>query len=258
MTPTTTPRTYRRGLVRALATFALVGLAACSGGSDGADRLLVFAPASLTDAAADLAEAFTAETGVEVRLNIAGSASLREQVLSGAPADVIIAANDAVMAQLVEAGEIVEGPVVVARNSMTIVVPADNPGGVSRLGDLARTDLLVGLCAPGVPCGDLARAVLAAADVEPSLDTNEPDVRALLTKVAERELDVAIVYATDVIAGGDRVVAIDLPSGIDMSTPYPIAVLAGAPNRGIAARFVEFVLSSPGQAILVRHGFLAP
>ena len=40
---------------------------------------------------------------------------------------------------------------------------------------------------------------LANAGVTPSIDTNEPDVRALLTKIEAGELDAGIVYQTDVL-----------------------------------------------------------
>ena len=41
---------------------------------------------------------------------------------------------------------------------------------------------------------------LENAGVTPSIDTNEPDVRALLTKIAADELDAGIVYVTDVLS----------------------------------------------------------
>jgi molybdate transport system substrate-binding protein len=39
---------------------------------------------------------------------------------------------------------------------------------------------------------------------------------------------------------------------------YPIATLASAPNPEVAARFVTFVLSGQGQAILDGYGFSSP
>jgi molybdate transport system substrate-binding protein len=243
----------------------LAGLVACGdddgGGADGeiGGTVLIFAAASLTDAFAEVEAAFEAENpGVDVQLNLAGSSSLREQILEGAPADVFASANQSNMDQVIEAGEVDgDAPVFVA-NLLQIAVPAGNPAGVAGLEDFAREELLIGLCAEGVPCGDFGREALTNAGVEASIDTNEPDVRALLTKIGADELDAGIVYVTDVLAAGDLIEGIDIADDQNVVASYPIAPLAEAPNPEAAAAFVEFVLSEEGQSILVSYGFAAP
>lgn len=221
-------------------------------------EVLVSAAASLTDAFYEVAAAFEAATpGVAVILNLAGSSALRQQILEGAPADVYASASGSHMDRMVDAGEVAGEPRVFARNRLQIAVPAHNPALVSGLGDFAREELLLGLCDQSVPCGDLARRVLARAGVASALDTHEPNVRALLTKIEAGELDAGIVYATDV-ASGARVDGIDIPAGQNVVAAYPIASLSRAPNPQAAAAFVEFVLSDAGRAILSRHGFASP
>jgi molybdate transport system substrate-binding protein len=100
--------------------------------------------------------------------------------------------------------------------------------------------------------------VLGLADVEPAIDTNEPNVRSLLTKVEAGELDAGIVYATDVDSSDRRVQGIDFPESEEVVAEYPIAILADAPNPQGAEGFVNFVLSQRGQEILRRYGFLTP
>lgn len=234
-----------------------LALAACGGG--GEERsITVFAAASLTDAFRDVADAFEASRdGVSVELNFAGSPSLREQILQGAPADVFASANPAVMAQLEEQGA-VDASSPFATNTLEIVVPAGNPAGVDGLDDLADPDLLVGLCAEEVPCGEFARRVLSLAGVEPSLDTNEPDVRALLTKVDAGELDVAIVYTTDVAAAGTGVEGIAIPEMQNAVARYPIGIVEASGDAELASDFVDFVFGAEAQAILREHGFGRP
>ncbi len=229
----------------------LVALGAC-GGRDG-ETVRVSAAASLTDAFGEIADAFESEHAyVEVELNFAGSSSLREQVLEGAPVDVYASADASNMARLVDEGAVVDDPVVFATNRVVIGVPDGNPGEVGGLADLARADLLVGLCAVGVPCGDLARDALARAGVEASVDTEESSVRALATRLAAEELDAGIVYSTEVLASPD----IDgIPIAEAPSAQYPIAALVEAPNPTAADVFIEFVLSPQGREILVEHGF---
>ena len=221
----------------------LVLLAACGDGDRA--RLDVFAASSLTDAFGEIEAAFEAEHDVDVVLNLAASSALREQILAGAPADVFASANRSNIDAVVDDAE------VFATNRLQIVVPAANPGSVDGIADLSRPDLLVGLCAIEVPCGELAREALDRARVTASVDTEEPDVRSLLGKVATGELDAGMVYRTDVVAAGDVVRGIDL----DVAATYPIAALT---DDDTAAAFVDFVMSDAGQAILSDNGFGPP
>ena len=241
---------------RRVGLVALLAALGCSSGEGSEGTVTVFAAASLTDAFTEMAGAFEQSAGVDVQLNFGPSSALRNQILEGAPADVFAPADEANMEAVVEGGE-AEDPTVFARNRLEIAVPAGNPGAVEGRGDFADPDLLIGLCAEEVPCGRLAREVLARAGVEPAVDTNEPDVRALLTKIASGDLDAGLVYRTDVRAAGSDVDGIGVP-GRAVETLYPISVLERADDSEPAAVFVDFVLSDAGQAILRDAGFQPP
>lgn len=222
-------------------------------------QLLVSAAASLTDAFAQLEAAFEAtHPDVEVRLNLAGSTTLRTQILEGAPVDVFASADEATMVALEAAGEVAGTPRIFALNRLALAVPSGNPGRVDGLEALAREELWVGLCAREVPCGRYARGALDRAGVEPSLDTEEADVRALLTRVALGELDVALTYATDVVAAESDVEGIAIPETVNVVAELPVAVLARAPNPSAARAFVDLLTSATGRDILARHGFGLP
>jgi len=234
-------------------------LAACGTGSESHGEVLVSAAASLTDAFAGLETAFeSGHPDIDVVLNLGGSSALREQILAGAPADVFASADPSNMDQ-VAAADGTAGPIrVFARNQLEIAIPIGNPGDVTGLADFARDDLLIGLCASGVPCGDYARQALDRAGVVPAVDTDEPNVRALLTKIEAGELDAGIVYATDVLSGTGSLNGIGIPASDNVVADYPIAVLAGAPNQDGAQAFVAFVLSDEGRSILSTYGFALP
>ncbi|MGI9596527.1 MAG: molybdate ABC transporter substrate-binding protein, partial [Acidimicrobiales bacterium] len=202
----------RRPIVAAALALAVISTGCGeSGQADRIEVVRVFAAASLTDAFGQLEQAFESDNpDFDIELNLAGSSSLRAQILAGAPADVFAAANTAVMDDVIGADATLDRSEPFATNGVTIAVPKANPAGVSGLADFADSDLFLGLCAEAVPCGDLARRTLAAAGVDPSIDTNEPDVRALLTKIAVGELDAGIVYSTDGLAS-DEVDGIAVP-----------------------------------------------
>jgi molybdate transport system substrate-binding protein len=211
----------------------------------------VSAASSLTDVFTVIEVRFENQhPGVDVRLNLAGSSTLREQILGGAPVHVFASADPQNMEAVTEL--LVDPAATFATNRLVLAVPAGNPGGIGGIDDLARDDLLIGTCAPQVPCGRLAAAVIETAGVAPAIDTREPDVRSLVTKLEAGELDAGLVYLTD---------ALRTP-GIEMvgdpfrpSTEYRIAVVD--PDE-YARDFVAFVLSEEGRAILASHGFELP
>ena len=255
-------RTTTTGLLSAL----VFVVSACSGtptGDPEQTTINVFAAASLTNAFTELASEFEAENpDLRIQLNLAGSSSLRSQILDGAPADVFASASEQIMAQVIDGGVIAGPSETFATNRLTIAVPTGNPGMVAGLVDFERADLFIGLCNAEVPCGALAAEDLAAAGITPAVDSFEPDVRALLTKIGAGELDAGLVYATDVLVE-ESVLAID-PFLADGSaagfaaTTYPIATVEDGPAGAEADRFVDFVLSPAGQDILAEFGFGAP
>ena len=229
-----------------------------------AAQLTVFAASSLRDAFQDLGRNLEQQhPGTSVSFNFAGSQELRTQVEHGARADVFASADPRTLRALAGAGLALE-PQVFARNEPVIVVPAGNPAGIHSLADLPRARRLV-VGAPEVPIGEYTVRILEAASrrygpafgaaVESRVASRELNVRQVLAKVALGEADAAIVYRTDALASRGAVEVISIPPDLNVVAEYPIAVLRGAPQAGLARAFVELVLSPAGQAVLARHGF---
>jgi molybdate transport system substrate-binding protein len=241
---------------RVILAVALLAAAGCGPGPD--DELVVSAAASLTDVFAELEMGFERDhPGIDVILNLGGTPTLRRQILEGAPADVFASAGRADMDQVGSSGLVSGTPRVFASNRLQIAVRRGNPTEVQGLADLADPGRLVGLCAETVPCGRLARMALDSAGIVAAVDSEEPNVRALLTKIAGGELDVGIVYETDVMAEAG-VEGFVIPEGVNQVIQYLIAGLAGSSNPGAAEDFVAYLLSPAGQGILSDHGFGSP
>lgn len=243
-----------------LAVAVVVILAGCAAGpTDSASTVTVFAAASLTDAFEELAAAFEqARPGSDVVLNLAGTQTLAAQLSEGAPADVFAAADSRHMAAVEERGLIEGQPRTFAGNRLAIAVEPGNPLGISGLSDLADPDLVVVLPEAEVPAGAYARDALSRAGIEVTPASLEPDVRAAQAKVSLGEADAAIVYTSDVAAADGRVTGVAIPDDVNVDATYPIAVVAGAPNREAAASFWAFVLGDEGREILADHGFTTP
>ncbi len=250
----------RLGPVRRTSLMALVALSlvtgACSAVRSG-DTVVVSAAASLSVAFTDVAAAFEeAHPDLTVELNIGGSTALREQIVNGAPVDVFASADERAMTDVLDAIGLGTDAVVFATNSLGIAVQAGNPAAIGGLDDFARDDLVLGLCAVPVPCGVYARQSLVLAGIDPSIDTDEPDVRSLSTKIALGEIDAGIVYRTDIFASRGALSEIPIPPEFNVTARYPIASLD--PGSAAAAAFVAFVLSNEGKTILRSHGFDTP
>ena len=220
--------------------------------------LTVYAAASLKAAFDELATQFEQQhPSVDVQpITYDGSSTLATQIIEGAPVDVFASADEKNMQKVVDEG-LASGPELFATNTLVLVVPADNPGGVEGLDDLANADLTVVLCAAEVPCGAASATLLSNAGVTASVDSYEQNVTAVLTKVAAGEADAGLVYVTDA-ATTDDVDAIQVDGADDVVNRYPIVALSAAADPEVADAFVAFVLSDEGQEVLAALGFGAP
>ncbi len=248
-----------------------VVLAACGGGAapDGeVEEVTVFAAVSLTDAFTEIGGQFdAANPGVTTVFNFAGSNTLATQIGEGAPVDVFASANNAQMTAAVETGRVnADAPVQFVTNRLVVVIPADNPGGIESLQDLAGDDVLIVLAAEEVPVGGYSLEFLDKTSADPAFSATfredvlanvvsyEENVRGVLNKVSLGEADAGIVYTSDA-AGVDGISQLDIPDALNVLAQYPIAALNDSSNAGAAAAFIDYVLSGDGQAILSNYGF---
>jgi len=274
-----------------LATAAM--LAACGGDSGGSStsgtgassgassKLTVFAAASLTDPFTTIGKQFeAANPGVKVTFNFAGSNTLVTQISQGAPADVFASADTQNMGKLVSQS-LVDTPTPFIKNTLTVAIPAANPGKIENLKDLANDGVKIAAGAEDVPIGTYTSQVLAkmgesstyGPDYEKAVKANivsqetsvsvtpvtkETDVKAALTKVKLGEVDAALVYRTDARSAAADVDGIEFPESASAINDYPIVVLKNAANKAGAEAFVAWVRSAKGQAVLAGVGFQAP
>jgi molybdate transport system substrate-binding protein len=234
------------------------GVPSASGGSAVSGQVTVFAAASLSEAFTTLGTRFEQQhPGTRIRFSFGPSSGLAEQVIDGAPADVLASADPTTMDRVVRQGR-ARNAAAFARNELQIAVPAGNPAHITGLADLASGVVKVALCQAQVPCGSLATKVLRHAGVTVVPVTLETDVKSVLAKVTLGEVDAGVVYVTDVRSAGDAVIGIPIPTGLNESTLYPIAALTDAPNPSAASAFVDFVMSDVGRSVLAADGFAAP
>lgn len=214
--------------------------------------MVVMAASSLTDVVEAVSVADPNVTSV-----LSGSSTLVAQLSAGADADVLITANAATMDRATADGSIRGTPVVIATNAVVLATAPGNPGRVGGLADLARRDLLIGLCAAEVPCGALARQALGEVLIVPAVDTLELNVRALAAKLSLGELDAGLVYGTDAAVAG--LPTVDAPELDGHANRYYIASVSAEPTPTVQAVIDTFTEpGSVGAEALLAYGFGPP
>ena len=255
----------RRGGGVAAAALAAAALAACGGAQAGSPDTAQPRGSLTVLAAASLATAFdaggsdleTADPGLRVMYSFAGSQQLVQNIIDGAPADVIATADMTTMQRLVSA-HLVGTTHVFAHNLLEIAVAPGNPKHLESLAQLASPGLSVVLADPSVPAGKYALQALARAGVHVTPRSLELSVTSALEKVESGDADAAIVYATDVVAAQGRVTGLAIPGVDNVVAAYVIATVAATPRAAAAQAFVDDVLSGRVHTRLLQQGFLPP
>lgn len=222
---------------------ALVLLLSCSSST----RPAFFVAASL----GDLVDAALAQSGVEADVHLAGSGTLRVQILQGAGADLLVAAD------LASAEGLGDRPVALWRNEL-VLVASSGPWKVESLPDL-----------PGLPCVAMADPDLAPAgryarealqvrglwrDVS-RVATGAPNVRAALSQVASGACPAGVVYATD--ARTTRKVRVVETIPLPVPVTYYAVVPSAADHPGTGEDFLAFLQGPQGAALARDYGLVA-
>uniref|UniRef100_UPI00342A80C8 molybdate ABC transporter substrate-binding protein n=1 Tax=Streptomyces sp. NPDC048506 TaxID=3155028 RepID=UPI00342A80C8 len=261
--------TARRAAAALVTAALLVPLAACgkddakqdegakkSGGSTAEVDLTVLAASSLTDVFKKAGAAYEKEhPGTKLTFSFAGSQELAAQVKNGAPADALVTADTKTMDGLkADAGT----PTVIAKNRLVIATGEGNPKKITGLKNLTDSKLKVVLAASEVPVGRYSKQVLDAQKLTVKPVSQEPNVRAVLSKVELGEADAGLVYKTDAASAPKKVDAVDIPDAQNAIASYPAATLKGSQHAAAAAAFVKWLSTPEAQKILQQAGFQKP
>ena len=264
---------------------ATLGLTACGGSNASSSagsnvELQVFAANSLSKAMDEAQELYTQQTGVTFAdTQYKASGELNEMLKAGSYADLEITASKGTMDTAVQEGYVDESTRTdMFTNELVIVAKEDSALQDVTLQQIASGDLTVCVGDDSVPAGNYAAQALStvgayqppAADagksgkdisgkggryvgITPILQTSVGNV----CKQAENgDVDVAIVYSSDVYRfGGVKVVGI-IPDDTHKAIVYPGAVCKDSKNAQAANDFMQWCITDPdAQKIFQKWGF---
>jgi molybdate transport system substrate-binding protein len=224
--------------------------------------VLVFAAASLTDALTEIEVHWERAGGEKVVFNFAASSTLARQIREGAPADLLLSADEAQMDTLEKAGLLVPGTRrSVLSNRLVVVVPADSPLRLSAADDLVGAAVRkIAIAEPAiVPAGVYAKEYLVRIGLWSALSSKivpTENVRGALAAVESGNVDAGIVYKTDALISKGVRTAFEVPPAEGPAISYPFALVEGAPREAAARRFLEYLSSPTARQVFARHGFI--
>lgn len=223
--------------------------------------ITVSAAVSLTDALTAIGNDYATAGRGTVRFNFGASNVLARQIVSGAPVDVFISADEAQMDTVAQAGMVLEGTRVdVLSNQLAVVVPSDRPRtfrSIRDIGDTAIKRIAIGDPA-AVPAGVYAKQYLEREGLWPAVEPRlvpAGSVRAALAAVESGAADAAIVYRTDARTALRATVAWVVPVAAGPRIVYPAAVMKGSHNVPEARRFVDYLRGPDAARTFERLGF---
>ena len=251
------PEKSLTGFVKLLQRIVVAGLVFLWLSVSAYAQVKVFVAASLIELMEEAGREFEAETGQSVGLIVAGTSTLAQQIVAGAPADIFISANRDWLEFVRNRAGFGKG-VPLFSNKLVVVKPENSDLVLTDLADLP--DILQGQrLAIGdpdqVPAGIYAQQALRAAGVwEDVAGRLAPaaNVRAALQLVMSGAAPVGIVYGSDVSHPGVEIV---LP--IDSALHEEIVYLGAlSPEAdGIAKRFFAFLQSMDVKNLALDFGF---
>jgi molybdate transport system substrate-binding protein len=265
---------------------ALVGLAvavaACAGPPASSEptvhvdptaphvELTIYGAASLKGALDKVKTAYEAAYGgTTLTISTDSSAALETKIEQGAPSDVFLSADTTNPQKLIDGGFATGSMVIFAGNKLTIIVPRDNPAGITSPKDLAKAGVDIIAAGDEVPITKYATKLVQnlaaqpgypatfAADYAANVVSKEENVKAVVGKIELGQGDAGIVYVTDAKAS-TSVVTVDVPDAANVPATYGGVVVKASAHQAEAAAFLAWLAGPDGQGILAGFGFLPP
>ncbi|MBZ6386193.1 MULTISPECIES: molybdate ABC transporter substrate-binding protein [Pantoea] len=250
-------RSYRWGLAAALSV-TLAGQAVA------AEKVTVFAAASLTNALQEIATQYKKKTDVEVVSSFASSSTLARQIEQGAPADLFISADQQWMDDAVAKKSMDDATrVTLLGNELVLVAPRSDSAKPVTLNEqtdwksLLKGERLAVGDPDHVPAGIYAQEALqklgAWQTVSPSL-ARANNVRAALALVERNETPYGIVYGSDAVASDKVQVVGTFPASSHKPVEYPMAIVKAHNNAAVKA-FYDYLKGPEAAAVFKQYGF---
>ena len=228
-----------------------------------ADKVTVFAAASMKNALDAANAEWQKETGNETTVSYAASSALAKQIEAAAPADLFISADLAWMDYVAEKKLIREDTRSnLLGNRIVLIAPQDKAEkveikeGFDLAGLIGDGKLAMG-AVDSVPAGKYGKAALEKLGIWSSVEgkvAGAESVRAALALVSRGEAPYGIVYQTDAAADPGVAIVGAFPEDSHPPIIYPVAILADSKSPAASA-YLDFLKSDKAAPFFTEQGF---
>ncbi|PHM61414.1 molybdate ABC transporter substrate-binding protein [Xenorhabdus ishibashii] len=237
---------------------------AFAGNGWAADKVTVFAAASLTNALDEIAVQYKKEKHGDIVASYASSSTLARQIEQGAPADIFISADQQWM-NYASGKQLIVGNTrhTLLGNRLVLIAPKESHLNQVEINQKTKWKSLLagGRLAVGdpdhVPVGIYAKESLQylnAWDTVNPLIARTNNVRSGMALVERAEVPLGIVYGSDAVASNKVKVVGVFPPESHKSVEYPIAIIKGHEKQAVRD-FYDYLKTPEAAAIFKRYGF---
>ncbi len=225
-------------------------------------EVTIFAAASTGPALQEIAVYLKNHEQIRLRIHVAASSILAQQIRYGAPCDLVLLADPVWMKELSDQKKIIpNSEIILLSNRLVIISPlretfqlhAEN---LNTLPHKFQGRFVVG-DPEHVPVGRYAKAALSAMKVWQPLISRflyASDARAALLWVEQGEAGAGMIYRSDAITSKKVHIATLVPEALHPPIHYPMAMCKSSERNEV--KYVrDFLTKAPGQNIFKRHGF---
>ncbi|MCW2258195.1 molybdate transport system substrate-binding protein [Providencia alcalifaciens] len=232
--------------------------------SIAAEKITVFAAASLTNAMNEISEQYKKDSNMDVVSSYASSSTLARQIEQGAPANLFISADQQWMNYAIDKNLMVENTrYTLLGNELVLIAPKDSK--IDKVEINKQTDwkklLDGGRLAVGdpdhVPVGIYAQEALSnlgAWDTVNPLLARTSNVRSGMALVERDEAPLGIVYGSDAVASQKVKVIGIFPADSHKPVEYPMAIVKDQDNKA-TRDFYEYLKTPAASEVFKRYGF---
>lgn len=247
-----------------LSSALFVIFALIAGGAQAAEKITVFAAASLANAVDEIVAEYKKEQKGDIVTSYTSSSTLARQIEQGAPADIFISADQRWMNYLADKKLIeADSRVTLLANKLVLIAPVSSK--IDKVTIDKNTDWLA-LLAGGrlsvgdpdhVPAGLYAKQAFESLGqwdkILPVLARTD-NVRSALLLVERQEAPLGVVYGSDSVVSDKVKVVSEFPADSHDPVEYPLAIVAGHKNDDVTA-FYQYLQSPKAKEIFTKYGF---
>jgi molybdate transport system substrate-binding protein len=248
-------RTTLHAGVAVAALAAALALGGCSGPDE--DAIVLYAGAGLRNAVEAAITEFEKAHGIKVVVDWNGSGTILAHAKARNSGDLFMPGDVWYVDQLHEQAGLIAAKTSVAYFVPVILVRKDNTKNIRSLADFVRADVRVALGNPkACQVGRLSTKLLARNGVDrTALDPMESlTVNDLGVWVDTGKVDAAIVWDAIAVNYARSCRAIEIPKDKNIISHVVVGLMTTAKDPDKARKFIAFLTSPEGQAILNRHG----